>query len=402
MMRQLRQLRHRGVRHLVVGDLRLAFCMSFAAGTILALSLHLAQISIGRDLNLVEPPERAEDVAQHAYEEFLRESGVRRVEVDPDEWRYGEREDGVISEAQFLQQKISVACLLLEPRSNASAAAARDTWGKHCDGFYARSHNLDAPEAGVVKMPAASSFEMLCVTFLDIFGTEKFHWVLVVPDDSVVLIENLRRLVAPLNASSMHYLGHPMRFWGQEYNWGEAGYTLSAGAAAVLRRRLFPDAAACRSGGRFWNNGDWYLGKHLASLGVQPVDTRDAKGRGRFVGKSFTRLLFPGAVSIFERYWRDSVAPPADGPGCCADDAVVLKGVASVSKLYQLEYLLHRLRPFPAGGKIGNHPPPETHTELKKPFFTWEEKAKEDAMEKFLAQHLTTPKNIGELLKSGG
>ncbi len=91
------------------------------------------------------------------------------------------------------------------------------------------------------------------------------------------------------------------RFWGQEYNWGDAGYALSRGTLDLLARK-FPDKASCEAGGRFWRNGDWYLGKHLASEGVFPVDTRDAEGRGRFNGYTFNKLLFPGGVSLFERY----------------------------------------------------------------------------------------------------
>jgi hypothetical protein len=30
----------------------------------------------------------------------------------------------------------------------------------------------------------------------------------------------------------------------------------------------------CEGGGKYWKNGDWYLGKHLHGLGVNPVDTR--------------------------------------------------------------------------------------------------------------------------------
>ena len=62
-----------------------------------------------------------------------------------------------------------------------------------------------------------------------------------------------------------------------------------------------------QAGGKYWKNADWYLGKHLAGMGVkvainsihkyrqiiqinsqiQVKDTRDHLGRGRFNGYSF-------------------------------------------------------------------------------------------------------------------
>ena len=91
-----------------------------------------------------------------------------------------------------------------------------------------------------------------------------------------------------------------MQFWGQVYNWADAGYALSKGTVKQLVKK-FPSDQKCQEGGRFWKNGDWYLGKHLAEMGIEPEDTRDYLGRGRFNGYSFKKLLFPGAVSIFER-----------------------------------------------------------------------------------------------------
>ena len=50
-----------------------------------------------------------------------------------------------------------------------------------------------------------------------------------------------------------------------------------------------------------------YMGKHLASMDIYPVDTRDHIGRGRFIGHSLRRLLFPGGVSLFDKYWKESL-----------------------------------------------------------------------------------------------
>ena len=31
----------------------------------------------------------------------------------------------------------------------------------------------------------------------------------------------------------------------------------------------FNSSASCQAGGKYWKNSDWYLGKHLAAMGVQ-------------------------------------------------------------------------------------------------------------------------------------
>ena len=63
----------------------------------------------------------------------------------------------------------------------------------------------------------------------------------------------------------------------------------------------------------------------------------------------------------------------------------------SKSKVHQLEYLFHHLRPFPQGGKIGNLSAPLPKAD---PFLTEEERLKNEALEKLFSQLLMTPKNI--------
>lgn len=102
---------------------------------------------------------------------------------------------------------------------------------------------------------------------------------MVAPYDSYVLPENLRYFLAPMRGDRPLYLGHALRFWGVTYNWGPAGFALNWEAVSNLLGRKFPTASDCDKGGKFWKNGDWYLGKHLADLAIKPADTRDHAGR---------------------------------------------------------------------------------------------------------------------------
>eukprot|EP00092_Neocalanus_flemingeri_P018564 GFUD01020101.1.p1 GENE.GFUD01020101.1~~GFUD01020101.1.p1 ORF type:complete len:409 (-),score=83.53 GFUD01020101.1:296-1522(-) len=380
---------------------RWLFAFSFLLGVLLALSVHLYQ---------------ADSAAYHtpvplvqydwAYERWLYSQGLLSRQEDPDTSRYRDRlsndtsfEDNLdnTTEAFYLYSNVVVFCMVF-PTNADSALTIRNTWGKHCNKIFFFNQKDNDSIVPVVRVPAKSAFDLLCKSVHQIVATgEVFDWLLVTTEDTFALPENLRYYVAPLNSSQPHYLGHAMKFWSQIYNWGHAGYTLSRGAVNLLLGK-FDTEAKCETGGRYWKNGDWYLGKHMASMGVKVKDTRDHMGKGRFNGYSFKKLLFPGAVSIFERYWKDSLFLSKDGPKCCSNYAVTFHGILSKSKMYQLEYLFYHLRTFPYGGTIGNTappPPPDT------PYLTLEEKMKNEALDRWFESILllTTPKNLHLLIE---
>ena len=113
------------------------------------------------------------------------------------------------------------------------------------------------------------------------------------------------------------------------------------------------------------------------------------------------RLLFPGGVSSFEKYWKNSVfGAPSDGPGCCSNFAVSFAGVLSRSKMYQQEYLHHHLRPFFGGGTFGNKAPLlSKEAQNLHPSLTWDEFLKERARFNLFDPTLTTPKTMEKLLQ---
>ena len=102
-------------------------------------------------------------------------------------------------------------------------------------------------------------------------------WILVAPEDSYILTENLRYYVAPMNQSKALYLGHAMKYWSSVYNWASASFAFNW---ATLDKLLdhFSTEKSCDDAGKYWKNGDWYLGKYLAQLQIHPEDTRDHAG----------------------------------------------------------------------------------------------------------------------------
>ena len=206
-------------------------------------------------------------------------------------------------------------------------------------------------------------------------------------EDVFALPENLRYYVAPFDPKGSHYLGHAMKFWNVIYNWADAGYAISKGTLEKFVQK-FPGEESCEKGGKFWKNSDWYLGKHLANLDVHPMDTRDHIGRGRFIGHSLKKLLFPGGVSLFERYWRDSLYLSPDGPHCCSNYAITFHLTTSITRVFQFYYLYYHLRAFSGGGVYGNEKAPLLKRPLKAPALTLDEKLKDQALDKIFLDKL--------------
>lgn len=150
----------------------------------------------------------------------------------------------------------------------------------------------------------------------------------------------------------------------------------------------FPTGEECDKGGQYWKNSDWHLGKNLATLNIHPVDTRDHIGRSRFIGHSLKKLLFPGGVSLFERYWRDSLYLSPDGPHCCSNYAITFRLSTSITRIFQFHYLYYHLRPFYGGGSFGNRMAPQNAKASKNLALTLNEKLKEEALDKIFFSKL--------------
>lgn len=378
-------------------DMKFCFCVSFFMGALLAVIVHMYQTHSAK--NTLQDDALLSRPYDFGYEKWLwsAHEGLS-VPYDPDVIRYNmshldEYSLNPATEAHFLFNRVPITCIVF-PETSRGADTVLHTWGRHCNKILFFSHKIENDTIPIKKFEAKSSFELVCLALQQVEGDP---WIFTAQERTFVLVENLRYFLAPRNHSEPHYLGHAMKFWGETYNWDNAGYALSGGTLSRFLN-VFNSTKKCREGGKYWKNGDWYLGKHLRRLGIEPKDTRDHLGRGRFNGFSFRKLLFPGGVSLFERYWKDSLYLSQDGPHCCSNYAITFNGILSNSKMYQLEYLFHHLRPFYGGGKYGNVSPPQKGP--KEIFLTWEERLKDEALERLMEHSqdlLTTPAGIIDL-----
>ncbi|XP_032686769.1 glycoprotein-N-acetylgalactosamine 3-beta-galactosyltransferase 1-like isoform X2 [Odontomachus brunneus] len=229
------------------------------------------------------------------------------------------------------------------------------TWGKRCNNIYFFGHRLKNAELPVINISTkiTSSWQLLCEAMNYIWSDEavdKLKWIIFVKDDTMVIPENLRYIVAPLDHRNNYYLGHSVIMWGQPYNVAQSGYVLSRGALGKVVK-MFNTSEKCAAGGKYWKKEDYYLGKHLLSLGIQPSDTRDQYLRGTFHGYSLQTLLW--GVNKPDSYWTRAMYPTK---GACCSPVSVTFSTSEPDKMHMLNYLLYNLRVFMGEGRFGNIP----------------------------------------------
>ncbi|XP_076276538.1 C1GALT1-specific chaperone 1 isoform X2 [Lasioglossum baleicum] len=271
------------------------------------------------------------------YNEWLKSENIGIGNVDLDSYLYGSKKDEEL-ESDWLSSNVQVTCIVFVTKVKL-ARSIWNTWGKRCNNiyFFGQEKDLLVPII-TFDMKVVSSWQLLCEAFNYVWKAKKnLEWLIMVKDDTLVVPENLRYMLAPLNHTDDHYLGHAVVLWGQPYNVANAGYVISKG---VLKKLIgmFDNSEKCIAGGKYWKQEDYYLAKHLASMGIYPSDTRDQYLRGTFHGYSLQSLLW-GVVRTGS-YWTRALYPIKDE--CCSSMSVTFN-VGEPDKMYTLHYLLYRL-----------------------------------------------------------
>ncbi|PAV67881.1 hypothetical protein WR25_24131 [Diploscapter pachys] len=98
-------------------------------------------------------------------------------------------------------------------------------------------------------------------------------------DDTYVIVEHLRAYLSKLNPDEPHYLGYVLKpYLKNGYNAGGSGYVLSNAALKLFDSLLYNNETLCPDN----IYEDVGIGTCLASIGIFPEDTRNAKGQNRF------------------------------------------------------------------------------------------------------------------------
>ncbi|XP_076632362.1 C1GALT1-specific chaperone 1-like protein [Colletes latitarsis] len=282
------------------------------------------------------------------YSKWLRNQNLKVKNINMDAYLYGsEREEKL--ESEWLKSTIHITCIVFVKKVKMTRSI-QNTWGKRCNKiyFFGQQKNSEVPIINF-KIKLLSSWQLLCEAFNYVWkdnGT--LEWLIFVKDDTLVIPENLRYMLALLNHTQDHYLGHAVVLWGQPYNVADAGYVISIG---VLRKliKMFDNSEKCAAGGKYWKQEDYYLAKHLASMGIHPSDTRDQYLRGTFHGYSLQSLLW-GVIKT-SSYWTRALYPIQNE--CCSLMSVTFN-IGESDKMYTLDYLLYHLYVLKSKGLFGN------------------------------------------------
>jgi hypothetical protein len=171
--------------------------------------------------------------------------------------------DTIVLESEWLMNKVPITCIVFVEKLKL-AATIKDTWGKHCNHLLFFSQQLVDLNLSIINLGIkyTSSWQLLCEVMNYIWRKRNeisLRWIIFIKDDTIVIPENLRYMVAPLDFREPYYLGHAVVLWGLPYNVAQAGYVLSY---EVLNRLMnkFDTSKKCAAGGKYWKKEDYYLG----------------------------------------------------------------------------------------------------------------------------------------------
>uniref|UniRef100_A0A1I8FA64 N-acetylgalactosaminide beta-1,3-galactosyltransferase n=1 Tax=Macrostomum lignano TaxID=282301 RepID=A0A1I8FA64_9PLAT len=167
---------------------------------------------------------------------------------------------------------------------------------------------------------------------------DQFDFVLKADDDTFVVVENLRLLLAPLDP------GQPVHL-AASYMSGGGGYVLSRAAVRLFLARAVRSASTPKECDLQEHTAeDWKMGTCLSSLGVKFVDSRDVGGLDRFHPINVEYMIGWGPAEMPPWMWKINYYKFR----ACLEKCVssVAATFHYTDNLYLMEFLLYGVRSF--------------------------------------------------------
>jgi glycoprotein-N-acetylgalactosamine 3-beta-galactosyltransferase len=266
--------------------------------------------------------------------------------------------------AEKLYQKVKVLCWVMTGPQNLENRAkhVKATWTQRCNTalFMSSEENTDFPTVGLNTTEGRSQLSWKTIkAFLYVHDhyLEDADWFMKTDDDTYVILDNLRWLLANHDPEKPIYFGRRFKpHVEQGYMSGGAGYVLSREALRRLIHVVKTNTCA-----PFPYYEDLAMGICMQIANVEPGDSRDPTGKETFHPFLPKQHLIPGLLPRTFWYWVYNYYPPVDGPGCCSDFAISFH-YANATAMYELEYLIYHLHPY---GYLYRYQPALPETLLK-------------------------------------